>query len=707
LGPGGFGPATFTNASLSLPLETTGRPIQLSVRASAVGGGILLLRLGGVAVGSIPVWSGEPDWHTLDIPSPPPGRGLDLALALTRQPRAPGLTAEEPLLFAPALEIVSPRGLALRAWPCVLVACFPIAFFGLAWLLWRPSAAAFAAVILSAALALLAAHVAPLHFVRIAPPALAMMVAAGVVMRLPLAETATRASRGGGREWMWAAGLALLPAVEISILLYAFFRRSLLDHVPGVVNDAIDYWLEAQAFWFAGFRGGYFTVDERPAPASFSHLGCHGPLFPMIHGLLGRLIGWHRWSIPVVHLALVAVALLFFARRASRDGRGRVLIPLCLATSWPALLLLPTSLQEGLHIAVSVFLAGALRRPLDGRAMSVGMGGAVLAVLATACLIRPSWGLLFPAVLALMFAGASWRRRAVAAAAGVVLWAALIAAFAYTAAPYGREEFTFVKVARLEERASALLTRTETNARRLVAGSALEVQSRLMAAGLALAAGAAAWRARPRRELLLHAYNLGSILLALFFTYVYGLWIDFRVFGPHLLLTVLLLATSPLAVARRLALIALCAQAGSAGPFVEAFREFSASYRYDAARIDAFAAAARRALVFDAGQDAWCNTLVSVNPPYFYPEMVGLPPGLGVTMLFGRAAPPPTLRSRYVLLDSDDSRPWALGTPTVRHLAPDHVHVTLGGWLSLDLQPLAPTPIGELYQNLDAHCPAR
>ncbi len=96
-----------------------------------------------------------------------------------------------------------------------------------------------------------------------------------------------------------------------------------------------------------------------------------------------------------------------------------------------------------------------------------------------------------------------------------------------------------------------------------------------------------------------------------------------------------------------------------------------------------------------------------MNPPYFYPEMVGLPPGLGVTMLFGRAAPPPTLRSRYVLLDSDDSRPWALGTPTVRHLAPDHVHVTLGGWLSLDLQPLAPTPIGELYQNLDAHCPAR
>lgn len=709
LGPGGFGDATFINARLSLPLETTGRPMQLSVRASVAGGGILFVRLGSTGVGHILVPGGEPDWHGLDIPSPPRGRGLDLVLALSPRSGVPTVTAEEPVLLAHELEIVSSDGLVLRPGACLLAAGFPIAVCSFAWLLWRRPPEALAAVLLSAALAPVAAHVDPLHFVRIAPHLLAGMTAVGVVMRLPLAAKTdtTWASHGRVRAWMWAAGLSALPAIEISILLYAFFRRSLLDHVPAVSNDAIDYWLEAQAFQYAGFRGGYFTVDEMPAPASFSHFGTHGPLFPIILGSLGRLLSWHRWSIPVFQLAVVAAALLFFARRAPRDGRGPVLIPLCLATFWPALLLLPTSLQEGLHIAVAVFLAGALRGPLDGRNVSGSMRATVLGVLATACLMRPSWGLLLPTAMVLLLGDASWRRRAVAAAAGVALWAVLVAAFAYTKAPYGREEFVFVKIARLDQRASALVTRTEVNARRFVrAGTALEVRSRMLVLGLALAAGAVASRARPRRELVFHAYNLGSILLATLFTYVYGLWGDYRVFAAHLLLTVLLLATSQMEVARRLAVLVLLAQVGSIGPFVDAFRAFGESYRHDPARIEAFGAAARRALVFDAKQDPWCNTLVSVNPPYFYPEMVTLPPGLGVTMFFGTGgARRPALRSRYVLLDPDHPRRWSLGAPDVTRVGPDHVRVTVAGWPSLDLRPLASTPVGQLYQNLDAHCP--
>jgi hypothetical protein len=142
---------------------------------------------------------------------------------------------------------------------------------------------------------------------------------------------------------------------------------------------------------------------------------------------------------------------------------------------------------------------------------------------------------------------------------------------------------------------------------------------------------------------------------------------------------------------------------------VAAFAYTKAPYgreEFDPARIEAFGAAARRALVFDAKQDAWCNTLVSVNPPYFYPEMVTLPPGLGVTLLFGTGgARRPALRLRYVLLDPDHPRRWSLGAPDVTHVGPDHVRVTVAGWPSLDLRPLASTPVGQLYQNLDAHCP--
>jgi hypothetical protein len=509
------------------------------------------------------------------------------------------------------------------------------------------------------------------------------------------------------RDKVWTAGLAALPAVEISILLYGFFRRTLFEHVPGIVNDAVDYWLEAQTFAGAGFRGGYFTIDERPAAASFSHFGSHGPLFPMLHGMAGRLLGWHSSSIPVVHTALVTAALLFFARRIALDRGGRILTVLCVATFWPLLLFLPTSLQEGLHLAIAVFLAAALRPVLDGRAASAAMRASLLAALAAASLIRPSWVLLLPPALVLLFGAGRWRRKALAAGAGLALGAAVVAAFDYMAAPFGREEFFFVKVARLQEGASALVTRTAINGRRFVqAGNALEVRSRFLVLALALASGILAVRVRPRRELAFHAYNLGSILAATLFAYVFAPWADYRIFGAHLLLSTLVLATSPATVCRRLAAFVLLAHLITVGPFVQAFRRLSESYRYDRARIEAFGIAARRAVVFDPGQDGWCNTLVSVNPPYFYPEMVALPPGLGVTMLFGSGeGRRPALRSQYVLLDPDDRRRWSLGTPTLTLLGPDRVHITVGNWLSLHLKPLGPTPIGQLYQNLDARCP--
>ena len=509
------------------------------------------------------------------------------------------------------------------------------------------------------------------------------------------------------RDKAWAAGLAALPAVEICILLSGFFRSTLLDHVPGVINDAIDYWLEAQAFVHAGFGSGYFTIDERPAPASFSHFGSHGPLFPVLHGMLGRVVGWHTWSIPVVHTALVAAALLFFARRIPLDRRGRILTALIVATFWPLLLFLPTSLQEGLHLAVAVFLAAALRPLLDGREPSRALRASLVVVLVAASLLRPSWGLLLPAVFVFLFGGASRRRQVLAAMAGVALGAVVVAAFDYTAAPFGREEFFFVKVARLQEGASALVARTATNASRFVqAGSALEVRSRFLVLALALASAILAGRARPRRELAFNAYNLGSILIAAVLAYVFGPWADYRVFAPHLLVSTLLLASSTAPAPRRLAVAVLLAQLASVGAFIEAFKGLGESYGYDAARIEAFGAAVRPAIIFGRGQDGWCNTLVSVNPPYFYPEMVALPPGIGVTMLFGSGeAPRPALHSQYVLLDPDDPRRWSLGTPTLMLLGPERVHLTVGDWLSLDLKPLGLTAVGRLYLNLDARCP--
>ena len=74
-------------------------------------------------------------------------------------------------------------------------------------------------------------------------------------------------------------------------------------------------------------------------------------------------------------------------------------------------------------------------------------------------------------------------------------------------------------------------------------------------------------------------------------------------------------------------------------------------------------------------------------------------------MLFGPSPARPSLRSQYLLLDPRDRRRWTLGTPTLVPVAPDRAQLAVGDWLSLNLRPLASTPVGELYRNLDAVCP--
>jgi hypothetical protein len=707
LGPGGAAPRTFARTSVSLPLQSTGKPLRISLRASANVPGVLIVHLGGSHVGDIHVGSGEPDLYLLDVPAPAPGQRLDLAFALSPRFPADSMPTAEPLLVAERLEIASSRGLVLRPHARLLVACWPLAAVAVIWLLRLGSRAGLAAAILSAAMAALAAHAAPIQFSRIGPYLIVAITIIGLVPRLPISAAREKeGAEGAARAWAWAAGLAAIPAIEISILLAAFFGRTLLDHVPGIVNDAIDYWLEARAFAVAGFHGGYFTIDERTARASFSHFGSHGPFFPMLLGTLGRLLGWHPWSIPVLHLAMLTVALWIFAR-CVLPGRGRALTALSLATFWPLFLFLPTSLQEGFHLTAAVLLAAALRPILDGRAPSAFGRAWLLALLVVAVLLRPSWGLLLPPAFALLSGATSWRRRALAAGWGLATWVTLVAAFSYTKAPFGREEFLFLKAARLQTGASALIAHTAMNARRFVdSGSALEIWSRFLVLTLAVASGILAVRRRPRRELAFHAWNLGSLLLATSLTYVFGPWADYRVLGAHLLLSQVLLMTSRAETARRLGVLALLAQVASVGPFFEAFPRLGESYRYDAGRIEAFGAAARGVVRFDASRDAWCNTLLTVNPPYFYPEMVDLTAGVGVTMVFGwEGAPRPAFRSLYVLLDPDDPRRWSLGAPTVTQVGPEHVRVTRGSWLSLNLKPLAATPVGTLYRNLDARCP--
>ena len=89
--------------------------------------------------------------------------------------------------------------------------------------------------------------------------------------------------------------VAVLPAATILVLIHLLFGTTIFHDHPStqlVWNDEIYYWHQIATFKRAGFNGGYYTYQEVPAP-NLSHFGTHGPMFPMIYGVLGYLVGWH------------------------------------------------------------------------------------------------------------------------------------------------------------------------------------------------------------------------------------------------------------------------------------------------------------------------------------------------------------------------------------------------------------------------------
>jgi hypothetical protein len=80
--------------------------------------------------------------------------------------------------------------------------------------------------------------------------------------------------------------LLVTPVAVTSILLATKLNATLLDCRPhdGVMgrSDEMHYWHEINCFKHVGLDGGYFVVNERPARATWTHYGPHGPGFPAI-----------------------------------------------------------------------------------------------------------------------------------------------------------------------------------------------------------------------------------------------------------------------------------------------------------------------------------------------------------------------------------------------------------------------------------------
>ena len=502
--------------------------------------------------------------------------------------------------------------------------------------------------------------------------------------------------------------ILLLPALSLTGMVSVYLGQRLADFHPEV-SDAIMYWHQIKTFVAVGFSGGYYTVGEEMAAASFTHFYAWGPWYIAFYGLIGKGVGWTLWSPMLFDVAAVTLALLG-GLLLIRPNVGRlVLVLLVLLTYWPLHLYLPRAMQEPFHYAVATVLAGIFYRLLVNEgAVPHRLLGAALIMILGAALVRPTWALLLLPLATLVVEQRpncratrwSWFRQvlrywpllpACAVVAGVFLL------YQYVAAPYP-DRLTFDVQLLLRSPVDGLQALIDFTAEQgmtylLIVENPVHTLLRYQVLGIVLwmtvlarrrldteavpgAPGHLPWR---RAERSTHILNLGLIVLLVLMLWHVG-WPEYRIVAPHLLLSLLLLAACG-----RGWVVAVMVLAGLllTPSFLAAYKDRETRQFTDAeARIDAFAAQTAGTLVYQAHGDPWCNTILLPVQTAFLPESLAIPAGIGISFDFDITSRR-ELKSRYVIVD-DESR------ETLTE--------------AFDLQFASATAIGDLYRNTGISC---
>jgi hypothetical protein len=448
------------------------------------------------------------------------------------------------------------------------------------------------------------------------------------------------------------------PLLITLALQHGYLGTSLATHLP-VWSDETFYWKQIETFRQAGFNGGYFTYNEAPARAAFIRFGAHGPWIAALLGAISRVTGWYLASMPVINLACICGALAVLIALIRPTIRQLALLIVVLGSFWPLLLFTPTTMVESLNQALGILLAGLFWRMLSGDGGSTN-NRVLFALILFASLIRPLWSLLWLPWLLLIPAPGTGVGRWLRFSGVILLIGLMFGLWVYWSAPYPSSfiaDFTkSIGQAKLGG-LGVLFRHVVLNSALLLQGNPLHLLLRaqiglfvmvswisLLPASSSLAGRLRVARGPTQREALFHLLNLGSVLAVIMLWYDVFDWRDYRSLAPHLLLSLLIIARRMPRFASLIALSSLV----FVSAFLTTYQEFAKEREYiSQPDIANFRDAVEPFIRFDpAAPNGWCNTvLVSALPP----EVIGLPPGMGISLSFD--AQQTVFRSRYLLLD--------------------------------------------------------
>ncbi|XVQ82598.1 hypothetical protein ACQP2K_27555 [Microbispora siamensis] len=469
------------------------------------------------------------------------------------------------------------------------------------------------------------------------------------------------------------------PALAVMVLVRHYFNAGLLSFTPAW-SDEIEYWHQVATFRAVGFAGGVYGVDEAEGRLPFLHFGWHGPAFPMLLASIGAITGWRPSSGPLINMAALGTALFGYLALIRAGWVRATLTAALVLTFWPLMLYMTSTMQESIHQATACVLAGLffllIRGGPDMR-RTLYVAGVVF--LSLACLLRPTWALLFVPLFFLRGATLSRRRLGLAVIKAIPI---IVAAFGISTAvsmPYPNF------VARLTERlalsppdaAKLLLAHIYHSVRGLAVGSWPELALRAALLAIIVASGVRVVRhlrgggATHREDLAaaaFHILNLVPMLALLVGFYDVFDWRDYRVVAPYVLLSALV----ALARAERSVVIAVLvadlAVIGAVGPV---FAEF---HHQHFVAVDPKTAAVGNHMTYKRAASPWENTVL-VDSANYGPGLVNVPAGMGLTLYWHESDHP--VKSRYLLMTKEHAMRLGLGR----------------------LRLLTTTPLGNLYER--------
>jgi hypothetical protein len=456
--------------------------------------------------------------------------------------------------------------------------------------------------------------------------------------------------------------VCLLPAALTLLLLRAVVGATIFDTIP-TVNDEIAYWLEIDTFRTAGFNGGFHSTDEQAAPATFCHFGPHGPGFPVVYGLMAKVFGWKPWTGPIFNLLWVTAGLAVWLWAVRPRGWQLAAAAVLIATFWPCLLYIPSTMQESWHAAAAFLLAAAMQRafvtPPSPRRFA-----AVVLLIAGFALIRLTWAFVLLPWASVGLRGYSQRGRAAGVAAVTMVFVALV----LLSRLLNAQQTILTGLGALNHMVSNIGNSPQMtlayfsghaiwNVRNLLLIHGIppmEALLRYEIMGLLAVATAMAWTRwrdpEGRRLWVFTLLNLGPLLLANILVYDVAEWRDYRVMAPQLLLSLLVLAGNS---EWKWSLAPAAANLLCVFPFVA---EFSAKHlervSWDRALVADFRSELQDSLRYEPSKPAWDNTLLVTLDEVKYP-LVAVPAGIGVNCVLDWRTVSLPPRSRYLLVPEE------------------------------------------------------